>query len=64
VAAAKDFLLHGFESALHPADLLIRGQAVLDEVQFAAGFEDPPQFAEGASTSGIVHSVQVDSAAS
>ena len=57
-------LPHRLEAPLPAADRLVGRQAVLEEVQGAAGLEHPPDLAQGGADVGIVHSVQVVSAAS
>ena len=64
VAAAEQPLLHRLEPALPATHALVRGHPVLDEVQPASGPEDAPHLRSAAATSGIVHIVHVERAAS
>ena len=64
VAAPERPFLQRFEPMLPATHPLVRGEAVFDEVQRASGLENASHLGQGGGTSGIVHSVHVDSAAS
>ena len=64
MAAAEHPLLDRVEPVLPVLHLLVRCEPVLDEVQLAAGLSTRRSSASAAWRSGIVHIVQVESAAS
>ena len=64
MTAAEEALLDRLEAVLPALHVLVRGKAVLDDVQAAAGLRTRRSSSSAAAMSGMVHMVHVDNAAS